>query len=74
MLTITCGKRGKSLQVYLAADAAKATDWVSGCETLAKTSMLPQPALVKFLEEHSLGDFATKLAELATVTDKPSAS
>ena len=67
VLTITGGKRGKSAQVYLAADATKATYWVAGCETLAKTSTLPQPALMKFLEEHSLGDFATKLAELAKI-------
>jgi hypothetical protein len=67
VITVLTGKRGKTTQVYCATDAGAAAKWVSGCETLAKTSILPQPALIQFLEERSLGDYAAKLAELAKI-------
>ena len=66
-LTVRTGKRGTITQFYCAADAAHADKWVSRCKALAKTSVLPQPALIQFLEDRSLGNFATKLAELTKI-------
>ena len=70
VMTVSTGIEGKGGTVYRAADASHREEWVSAGLTLGANpsgKSMPQPALVKYLDQHSLGTYAVKLAERTNI-------